>query len=80
MRKKSIVVSCVAEYCSNNRKNLSFHRLSKLNGDHRENTLMVIANEKRHDPLPKENHFFLYSNHFEKSCLERDFKLRFHFI
>ena len=40
----------------------------------------MLANEKRNDPLPKEYYIFLCSNHFEKSCLERDFKLRFYFI
>ena len=64
------------ENCSNSRK--THHRLYKLNDDNRE--VRVLANVKRHDPIPKENHFFLFSNHFEKSCFERDFKLRFHLI
>ena len=49
-----------------------------IDDDNRE--IRVLANVKHHDPIPKENHFFLCSNHFEKSCFERDFKLRFHFI
>ena len=39
-----------------------------------------LANVKRHDPLPKENHLFLCSNHFENSCFQRDFKLTFYII
>ena len=75
-----MVVSCVGENCSNSCKNspeLSFHRLSRLNDDKRE--IRVLANAKIHGPLPKQNNLFLSSNHFEKSCFERYFKLTFHF-
>ena len=42
-----MAVSCVAEKCS---------KTLKLKNDNRE--IRVLANAKRHDPLPKENHFF----------------------
>ena len=78
-----MVVSCVAVNCSNSRKNspeLSFHRFPMLNDDNRKICEWGLANVKRHGTLPKENHFFLCSNHFEKSCFERDLKVKFHFI
>ena len=43
-----------------------------LNDDNREIRERWLANVKRHGPLPKENHFFFCSNHFEKSRFERD--------
>ena len=71
-----MVVSCVAENCSN-----CFKKLLKLNDKNREICEQWLANVKHHGPLLKENHFILCSNHFEKSCFERDFKiLRFQFI
>ena len=78
-----MVVSCEAVNCSNSRKNspeLSFHRLQMLNDGNREIRERWLANVKRHGTLPKENYFFLCSNHFEKSCFERDLKVKFHFI
>ena len=80
-----MVVSCVAVNCSNSRKNspeLSFHRLQMLNDGNREIRERWLANVKRHGTLPKENYFFLFSffNHFEKSCFERELKVKFHFI
>ena len=64
-----MVVSCVAVNCSNSRKNppgLSFHRLQMLNDGNREIRKRWLANVKRHGTLPKENYFFLCSNHFAK--------------
>ena len=81
-----MVVSCVAVDCSNSRKNspeLSFHRIPMLNDENRELRERWIANVKRHGTLPKESNFFLCSNHFEKSCFERDLKvynISFHII
>ena len=78
-----MVVSCEAVNCSKSRKNspeLSFHRLQMLNDGNREIRERWLANVKRHGTLPKENYFFLCSNHFEKSCFERELKVKFHFI
>ena len=80
-----MVVSCEAVNCSNSRKSspkLSFHRLQMLNDGNREIRERWLANVKRHGTLPKENYFFLCSNHFEKVLLRKRFKrkISFHII
>ena len=80
LKVSKMVVACVAVNCSNNRTNspeLSFHRLPKLNESNKQIRDRWILNVKRDGALPKDNHFFLCSEHFEKSCFERDLRVRF---
>ena len=75
-----MVVACVAVNCSNKRINspeLSFHGLPKLNDSNKQIRDRWILSVKRDGALPKDNHFFLCSEHFDKSCFERDLRVRF---
>ena len=81
LKVSKMVVACVAVNCSNNRTNspeLSFHRLPKLNESNKQIRDRWILNVKRDGALPKDNHFFLCSEHFEKSCFERDLRVSLH--
>ena len=77
-----MVINCAAVGCSNvhnKESNKSFHRLPADSKETSNLRKAWLHNIKLQPPLPKDKNFFICSDHFEKYCFERDFKVRYEF-
>ena len=66
--------ACGCTNCSENNRNISFHRVSSEK-ENKEIRMKWIQSIKRAGKLPSVGGFFICDSHFDESCFEVDFKV-----